>query len=348
MSASVSNSLPSARLPSFSPAVTPNGVAAGSEQSLENGTDLVNLSRHDYLMPENVDLLHGFSTPGDRTTLRPSTTSACSQTSPGVICRNGPARPADNYLDIRSYDHSVSLASRVQFAHSTDSEPSTPRTVDSRRSTPSTQISLDSTTYIHPQRQKQPPYPSVNPYHPPLIDTNLSGAISPIVNVAAQNILRDDCLQFLEAELPRWTKEPLWNDARVLEPADGTSAFRELELAYSSVCQLDIRMSDDAIRNRMALIRLHLEYSKACEQHDMNLHARSIGRGGASVIIDAILKSIHKDWEIFDDRRKSDLRVKFHDRKRYGKRWLLLMNALGLGVLVVCSSKMANMVYGPA
>ena len=299
-------------------------------------------------MPEMVGLLHGFSTPGDRTTPRPSTPSARSQTGPGVTCRNGPARPADNYLGIPSCDHSVSRASRVQFAHSTDSEPSSPGTVDSRRSTPSTQISLDATTYVHPQRQKQPPYPSANIYHLPLIDTNSSDATSPIVNAAAQNILRDDCLQFLESELPRWTKEPLWNDARVLEPANGTSAFRELELAYSSVCQLDIRMGDDAIRNRMALIRLHLEYKKACEQHDTNLRARTIGRGGASVIIDAILKSIHKDWEIFGDRRKSDLRVKFHDRKRCGKRWLLLMNALGLGVLLVCSSKMANMVYGPA
>lgn len=352
MSASVSNNLPSARLQSFSPAVTPNGVAAGLEQSLENSTDLVNLSRHSYLMPENVNLFHGISTPGDRTTLRSSTTSACSQTSSNATCGNSPARPADNYLSTPSNDHSVSLASREQFAHSNDSESSSSRTEDPTRSTHSTQTFIDSTIYVQSQRQKQPPSPSTNPstnpYHPPLINTNLSGPVSPIVNVEAQNILRDDCLQFLEAELPRWSKEPLWNDARVLESADGTSAYRELELAYSSVCQLDIRMNDDAIRHRMALIRLHLEYINACEQHDLNLHARTIGRGGASVIIDAILKNIHKDWEIFNDRRKSDLRVKFHNRKRYGKRWLLLTNALGLGVLLVCSSKIANMVYGPS
>ena len=346
MSAPVSNSLLSARPLSLSPVVTPLGVAAGSEeeQSPENATDLVNLSRHDPWLPRNVDFLHQFSTPGKRIAPRPPTILACSQTSSGFTSSNGLSPPLDNRLGIASYAHSNSSASTVESAPPTDSEASTPRTVDSRVSTPSTQTSFDSTSCIHPQRQRQSPYPGARPYYPPRVDTNVSGAISPIVSVAAHNILRDDWLRFLQAELPRWTEKPLWNDARVLEQADGTSAFRELELVYSSVCQLDIRMSDDVIRNRMALIRLHLEYSKAYEQHHIDPHARTIGRGGASVIIDAILRSIHKDWEVFDDGRKSDLRVKFHNRKRYGKRWLLLTNALGLGILLVCSQKMANMV----
>ena len=79
----------------------------------------------------------------------------------------------------------------------------------------------------------------------------------------------------------------------------------------------------------MALIRLHLEYTKGYKRQNQNSHARSIGRGGASVIIDAILESIHKEWKSFDGKKKSDLRVRFHDRKRYGKRWLLLTSFLG-------------------
>lgn len=43
--------------------------------------------------------------------------------------------------------------------------------------------------------------------------------------------------------------------------------------------------------------------------------------------------------------KKSDLRSKFHDRKRFGKRWSLLTDALGIGVLLVCSSRIANMLY---
>ena len=338
MSASVSNSIPSARPLSFSPAVTPFGVVAGSEEehSIENATD--------FWLPGSVDLLHRFNTPGDRITPRPPTTSARSQTSAGFTTSNRPSPPPDNCFGIESYAHSNSSASRVEFAQRTDSETSTPRTVDSRISTPSTQTSFDSTARVHSQQQRQSPYPGARSYYPPAVDTDMLGAINPIVSVAAHQILRDDWLGFLQAELPRWTERPLWNDARVLEPADGTSTFQELELAYSSVCQLDIRMSDDAIRNRMALIRLHLEYSKAYGQHHIDPHARTIGRGGASVIIDATLKSIHKDWEESDNGRKSDLRVKFHNRKRYGKRWLLLTNALGLGILLVCSPKMANMV----
>ena len=46
----------------------------------------------------------------------------------------------------------------------------------------------------------------------------------------------------------------LWPDVPYPElPAAATSAYRDLELTYFSVCQ---GMGDDAIRNRIALIRL--------------------------------------------------------------------------------------------
>ena len=165
-----------------------------------------------------------------------------------------------------------------------------------------------------------------------------------IVTAASQNILREDCMQFLETGLPRWKKEGLWSNARIVPPTAGKSPFQELELAYSSVCQLDLRLDDDIILNRIALIRLHVEYTKAYNRQAQDCRTSTIGRGSASVIIDAILESIHEEWNSFNDSKKSDLRAKFHNRKRFGKRWLLLTNALGLGIPLLCSSKVANMV----
>lgn len=233
----------------------------------------------------------------------------------------------------------------VETAPSMVSTPSTPgmlRTRDSQtsastpRSTPGSQFPVQ---LHHPVNnleslvaadQSLPPSP--NPADQP----------DSVVASASQRILREDYMQFLEESLPRWERDGLWGPTeRLLQPANPTSAFRELQLAYSSVCQLDVRMTDDDIRSRVALIRLHLEYTKAFERQKTT--ETTVGRGGASVIIDTTLESIHKDWATLDRKRKADLRAKFHDNKRYGKRWLLLSSGLGPSILLLCSQKVANM-----
>ncbi|EAW17485.1 uncharacterized protein NFIA_074010 [Aspergillus fischeri NRRL 181] len=98
----------------------------------------------------------------------------------------------------------------------------------------------------------------------------------------------------------------------------------------------------------MALIRLHLEYTKTHQSWKNDSRqatvASTIGRGDATRIIDTILESIHEGWRNLSNKRQSDLRAKFHERKKYGKRWLLLADRLGPGILLLCSTKMANLV----
>ncbi|KAH3170064.1 hypothetical protein KXW84_003669, partial [Aspergillus fumigatus] len=98
----------------------------------------------------------------------------------------------------------------------------------------------------------------------------------------------------------------------------------------------------------MALIRLHLEDTKARQSWKNDSRqatvASTIGRGDATRIIDTILESIHEGWRHLSPKRQSDLRAKFHERKKYGKRWLLLADRLGPGILLLCSTKTANLV----
>ncbi|KAB8226790.1 uncharacterized protein BDW43DRAFT_305077 [Aspergillus alliaceus] len=106
-------------------------------------------------------------------------------------------------------------------------------------------------------------------------------------------------------------------------------------------------MDDDSIRNRAALVQLHTEYQNIIQAgHEQSLTRR--GRGYASLIIDNLLEEIHHDWASSDEQQRSKLRALFHNRKRFGKRWTLLTQHLGSGILFLCSHKLESMVKDTA
>ncbi|KAI0199516.1 hypothetical protein F4808DRAFT_461836 [Astrocystis sublimbata] len=174
---------------------------------------------------------------------------------------------------------------------------------------------------------------------------------------ASRNVMREDYLQYLKTEVSGWISNRQWlvsTDAHA-EQAPTTEkmpTYSDLELAYSTVCKLDTRISIDVIRSRLALIRLHREYVRACDCWDAGAANGSsltdIGRGKTSFIIDHILRRIHQDWQSLDNGAREALRAKFHSQKRFGKRWLLMMEALGPGILLICSHKLANMIRNSA
>ncbi|KAL4977329.1 hypothetical protein BDW66DRAFT_38719 [Aspergillus desertorum] len=185
-----------------------------------------------------------------------------------------------------------------------------------------------------------------------------------IVRYLSQNMLCNDYYGLLASNLPRWTAQGIWHE-NATETASGIlpqtsqapdafphSPYVKLEQAYRVVCQINSRMSDDLVRDRMGLIRLHLEYT---EMHRLRRHASSssgnrttstVGRGDASHVIDRILENIHEGWSTLDQTRRAELRAKFHERKKYGKRWSQLADGLGPGILLICSTKLANAVRG--
>ena len=347
MSASVPNSLPATNLVDFSPAAASDGMPTSSDSSFSGRADpatSISLTESAYSIVKDFKQLNSeLGTFADGISPSLLADSILSPASSGVTRGNSCVSTAVSCLENASYGPGASMVPDVERVESTSSESESPRTTESRRSTLSIPSSPATSSPVQLQGQNQSPHRQPGPCQTPRIQSNSSGTTNPVGNAASRNILREDYRQFLETKLPQWKEDALWSDAQFVKSTVGSSAFQELELAYSSVCQLDIRMEDDAIRNRVALIRLQLEYTKAYKRQSRNSHAKAIGRGGASVIIDAILESIHGEWNTFDSRRKSDLRVKFHNRKRYGKRWLLVTKVLGPSILLLCSTKLGNM-----
>ncbi|RDW89919.1 uncharacterized protein DSM5745_01694 [Aspergillus mulundensis] len=179
-----------------------------------------------------------------------------------------------------------------------------------------------------------------------------------IVRYLSQHVISEDYYALLGSNLPRWTTQGIWNEHGTRPDASSQSPYVKLEQAYRVVCQINSRMSDDLVRDRMGLIRLHLEYIETHRAH-RGRHASgantgstrppsTVGRGNASQVIDLILKSIHEEWNTLDETRRAELRAKFHERKKYGKRWSQLTDALGPGILLICSTKLASAVRGTA
>ncbi|KAJ4159573.1 uncharacterized protein LMH87_008471 [Akanthomyces muscarius] len=162
----------------------------------------------------------------------------------------------------------------------------------------------------------------------------------------AHSILRSDYLEFLEGELPRWAKYGLWDHSTDMIPLIGDATdYYGLQVAYSTVCILEARVNDDVIRSRIALVELHLEYDRASATRQTLNDKRGVGCGVSSSIIDQILQKIHRDWNVLNETERKLRRAKFHDRKRYGKRWAVLADELGKGILILCSPMVAKAVH---
>ncbi|KAH8803005.1 hypothetical protein F5884DRAFT_756307 [Xylogone sp. PMI_703] len=169
--------------------------------------------------------------------------------------------------------------------------------------------------------------------------------IAPEISVAPICI-RADYISFIERNLPRWAQHGLWQNTSLPNPTTGGVNSEILKNVYACVCQLDLQADDNPIRQRIALILLHTVYEVAYNEWKMRPERRkemtSIGRGGASQMIDHILERIHSGWSRFDAKVRSELRAKFHYRKRFGKRWWILSNGLGPSIVLLCSSDLST------
>ncbi len=173
---------------------------------------------------------------------------------------------------------------------------------------------------------------------------------SPVQQYIFGVYIRDDFLPFMKMNVPYWKEHGLWSKSALSSPHQERLGYESLETIYSCMYELDMRIDHDPIRKYAALFLLDSRYKEALEDWKSHKPKRckqslGIGRGDASAMIDNILSNMHPDWDIYEPRRRSELRAKFHDDKRYGKRWSILVTSLGPSILFLCSPQLAKMVY---
>ncbi len=163
---------------------------------------------------------------------------------------------------------------------------------------------------------------------------------------AALSILRTDYLEYLATELSRWVQWGLWEHTSHVDvlTANESGIYSKLQAAYNAVCLLQTRIGDDSIRCRIALLELHFEYLRACSIPQLHEESHSSGRGRLTSIIDQTMPRIHREWDSLDDVQRKARRTQFHNHKRHGKRWAILVDGLGKGILFLASTKAAHIV----
>lgn len=186
--------------------------------------------------------------------------------------------------------------------------------------------------------------------HPPTPGSSrgtLSDEAVQRVIFTAHTCISIQSIQFLETNLARWCRNGLWRNSSPLSMTTSLSGYDKLQRAYSFVCRLDTRMSEDAIRSRMAMVTLHLEYEGTWKTKPSKRDgaSTSVGRGHTSSVIDSILESVHSNWADCGPRERAALRAKFHEWKRFGKRWWMLASILGPSIMLLASARLAGMMY---
>ncbi|EGX87874.1 hypothetical protein CCM_09497 [Cordyceps militaris CM01] len=175
-----------------------------------------------------------------------------------------------------------------------------------------------------------------------------SSAESPVHLTELQRYIRSDCSSYIRENAERWSRDGLWHHSEFPNPENAEPGCHGLRTVYHCICKLDVRMEDDAIRNRIAIIVLHERYERNIQTAAAAYQATgqtSRGRGYASILVDNILAQIHgHEWAAASLWRKKELRAKFHDRKRYGKRWSILARSAGQGILFLCAPQLVAMV----
>lgn len=217
--------------------------------------------------------------------------------------------------------------------------------------TPSTQSLFGNSSYLPPIPRYQE-WTEEAPYSAPDIhpEYRLSGVHSFVLS-AVQDCARPDYRQYIVQQLPRWSKNGLWHQEMRLSPVNATTSYGSLVRLYYYLCQLDQHMADDDIRKRASFMLLHNQYEALSRNKTFNesrggrLGLTGPGRGYASLAVERLLSDIHPEWSTCDTKHKALLRTNFHNRKRYGKRWSILVESLGPGILFVCSSRLVAIVY---
>lgn len=155
------------------------------------------------------------------------------------------------------------------------------------------------------------------------------------------SLLQADIRSFVDSFCHAWPADGLWNRQPLNKPTHGQTRVEKL---FDGVRCAQILKHDsvvDPVRLRMAKIILYHHFERLCIDLPSNKRLRaqlSRGRDRASVATDMIVRAVY-DLEHntqVDEKTLTRYRRCIQKQKSIGKRWCMLANHLGLGVLLVC------------
>ncbi|KAH8695746.1 hypothetical protein GQ44DRAFT_634738, partial [Phaeosphaeriaceae sp. PMI808] len=169
--------------------------------------------------------------------------------------------------------------------------------------------------------------------------TTLRDTIIEIIKLG-DAFIRDDVESFIESFRLAWSQNGVWDRPPLMDPTRGGTIIEKLFNGFCCAEILEQSSAVDPVRLRVARVVLHHYYKQLCvdARSDPNLLSRrSRGRDTASVATDKILEDMYgsrKDQ--VDSRTWKRRRDSLQKHKKIGKRWCMLADHLGLGILLAC------------
>lgn len=167
---------------------------------------------------------------------------------------------------------------------------------------------------------------------------NTSGALTDgkIIEVirVGDSFLRKDAARFISSDLNGLLNK-LWCHDEVPNPTSTCSLTEKLFKSFRCAEILGQRSAIDPLRIRFARILLYQYLEQLCKE------SRPQGR---SVAIDRILEETYPQHRLTDSQVQKKRRDSLMKHKKIGKRWSMLVQQVGSGLLLMCSSELAAQV----
>jgi hypothetical protein len=163
---------------------------------------------------------------------------------------------------------------------------------------------------------------------------------------AGDSFIRKDAVDYISSYLEE-QHGSIWHEPILASPPfDGTLNERLYKTFHYSDT-IEQRSAVDPVRLRMARVLLYWYFGQLCtEIRNNGSSRRSRGRDTASIALDTLFKEIYQSQEgVHDAKVTKRRRASLQKHKQIGRRWTMLINCIGPGVLLICTPELAAEMY---
>jgi hypothetical protein len=176
------------------------------------------------------------------------------------------------------------------------------------------------------------------------------GQIKEVVAVG-NGLLRHDLRNFWSLNLLRWQGDTLWSSSTYLPPVNGRSSENPLIQAFECVIRVTRIGQVDGLRLRMVLVSLVKQIDDFEVEQRKNQNSET-GKKGVGLRTKAIENALEHEfgpsWNELSDSDRKWWKLKLRALTKHGRRWRMLTESLGLGVLILASEETEIKMYAPS